>query len=117
LKNGESVLIESDLLDTWTIRLKSYKTGSTPLERMADLETAICFADNFVTSDRPDSRKLVARDASWRDGPPSNKQIQVLRRNGIVAHAELTKGQAAQMISYILGSPFRARDEAISHSL
>jgi ATP-dependent helicase IRC3 len=75
LKNRESLLIESDLLDTWSIRLKSYQTGLTPLARVGDLETAICRADNFVASDRPDSGKLVARDASWREGPPSNKQI------------------------------------------
>jgi len=111
LKNGESLLIESDLLDTWSIRLKSYQRGSTPLERVADLESAICFADNFVSSDRADSEKLVARDASWREGPPSDKQIDLLRRSGIIAPAELTKGQAAQMISYILGSSFRAHAE------
>jgi len=114
LKNRESLLIESDLLGTWSIRLKSYQKGLTPLARVGDLETAICFADNFVASDRADSGKLVARDASWREGPPSNKQIEVLRRNGIIAPAELTKGQAAQMISYILGSPFRARKEAVT---
>jgi len=112
LKDGESLLIESDLLDTWSIRLKSYKTGSTPLERVADLERAICFADNFVASNRPDSKTLVARNAYWREGRPSDKQIDVLRRNGIIAPAELTKGQAAQMIAYILGSSFRAQDEA-----
>jgi superfamily II DNA or RNA helicase len=111
LRNGESLLIESDLLDTWSIHSKSYKTGLTLLERVADLETAICFADNFVVSDRSDSEKLVARDASWREGPPTDKQIDLLRRNGITAPAELTKGQAAQMISYILGSP-RAHAEA-----
>lgn len=114
LKNGESLMIESDLLDTWSIRLKSYQTGLTQLERMADLETAICFADNFVASDRPDSQKLVARDASWREGHPTDKQIEVLCRNGVTVPAELTKGQASQMISYILGSPFRAQDKAVT---
>jgi hypothetical protein len=108
LKDGESLRIESDLLDTWSIGLKSYKTGLTPLERVADLETAICFADNFVASNRPDSKTLVARNAYWREGCPSDKQIDVLRRNGITTLAELTKGQAAQMIAYILGSSFRA---------
>ena len=107
LKDGE-LLIESDLLDTWSIRLKPYQSGLTSLERVADLKTAIRFADNFVARDRPDSQKLVARDASWRGGSPSDKQIEVLRHNGITAPAELTKGQAAQMIAYILGSSFRA---------
>jgi ATP-dependent helicase IRC3 len=112
LKDGESLLIESDLLESWNIRLKSYRTGVTSLERVTDLETAICSADNFVASDRPDSGKLVSRDASWRDGPPSDKQIDLLRRNGITVPAELTKGQAAQMISYILGSRLQAHAKA-----
>ncbi|HET9166925.1 MAG TPA: hypothetical protein VFP11_13080, partial [Candidatus Angelobacter sp.] len=105
------VLIESDLLDTWNIRLKSYQTGLTQLERMADLKTAICFADNFVASHRPDSQKLVARDASWREGHPTDKQIEVLRRNGVTVPVKLTKGQAAQIIAYILGSAVRTQDE------
>jgi superfamily II DNA or RNA helicase len=105
----ESLLVESDLLDTWSIRLKSYRAGLTQLKRVDDLETAICFADDFVASDRPDSEKFVARDASWREGRPSDKQVDVLRRNGITVPAELTKGQAAQMIAYILGSSFRAK--------
>src|SRR5262249_51245238 len=104
LKQGESLLVESDLLDTWSVQLKSPQGGLTPLERIAELEAAICFADNFVASKRPDSEKLVARGASWREGSPSEKQIDVLRRNGITAPAELTKGQASQMISYILSS-------------
>src|SRR5262249_24363142 len=112
LKSGESLLIESDQLDTWSIRLKSYQTGLTSLERKADLKTAIRYADDFVVSNRPDSEQLVVRDASWREGPPSGKQIDLLRRNGITAPAELTKGQAAQMISYILSSPFWAHAEA-----
>src|SRR6185312_3150680 len=57
LKDGESLLVESDLVETWSIHLKSYKTGLTPLERVGDLETAICFADDFVASERPDSLK------------------------------------------------------------
>jgi len=108
LKDGESLLVESDLLDAWSICLKSYKTGLTPLKRVADLETAICLADNFVVSNRSESKSLVARDASWREGRPSDKQIDVLRRNGITTPAELTKGQAAQIIAYISGSRFRA---------
>jgi len=108
LKDGESLVVESDLVDTWNIHLKSYKTGLTALGRVGDLETAICFADDFVASERPDSLKLVARDASWREAHPSDKQIDVLRRNGITTPAELTKGQAAQIIAYISGSRFRA---------
>ena len=110
LKNGESLLVESDLLDTWTVQLKSPTTGLTPLSRIAELESAIDFADNFVTSERPDLEPLVSRNARWREGAPTDKQIEVLRRNGIIAPPKLTRGQAAQMISYILTSSSRTRN-------
>jgi superfamily II DNA or RNA helicase len=114
LSDGESLLVESDLLDTWSVQLKSPRTGSTPLGRIAELESAIHFADNFVSSKRPDSERLVSRDARWRDGVPTDKQIEVLERNGIIVPPELTRGQAAQMIRYVVASsPFRNRRAAL----
>jgi len=109
LSDGESVCVESDLLDTWSVRLKSPRTGSTALDRIADLESAIHFADNFVSSERPDSKRLVSRDARWRGGVPTEKQIGVLERNGIIVPPELTRGQAAQMIRYVVASSSRNR--------
>jgi ATP-dependent helicase IRC3 len=109
LNGGESLLVESDLLDTWSVQLKSPSTRLTPLNRFAELKSAIYFADHFVSSERPDSERLVSRNASWRGGAPTDKQIEVLRRNGIIAPPELTRGQAAQMISYILASSSRTR--------
>jgi superfamily II DNA or RNA helicase len=109
LSDGESLLVESDLLDTWSVQLKSPRTPSTPLGRIAELESAIHFADNFVSSERPDSEQLVSRDARWRDGVPTEKQIGVLKRNGITVPPELSRGQAAQMIRYIIASSSRNR--------
>ena len=62
LSDGESLIVESDLLDTWSVQLKSPRTGSTPLDRIAELESAIHFADNFVSSKRSDSERLVSRE-------------------------------------------------------
>jgi ATP-dependent helicase IRC3 len=112
LKGGESVLVESNLLDTWSVQLKSPSIGLRPLSRVTELESAIYFADNFVSSERPDSERLISRDAPWRDGAPTDKQIEVLGRNGIIAPPELTRGQAAQMISYIVASSSRKRNAA-----
>jgi hypothetical protein len=104
---GESLLVESDLLDTWSVQLKSPSKGLIALNRIADLKSAIHFADNFVAFERPDSERLVSRNASWRDKAPTDKQIEVLKHNGIVAPPELTRGQAAQMIDYILAPSSR----------
>lgn len=107
LEGGESLLVESDLLDAWNVQLKSPKTGVTPLHRLSDLQSAIAFADRFVVSQRPDSKKLVSRGASWRDRRPTDKQVEILGRKGIAVPPELTRGQASQMISYLLASPSR----------
>ncbi len=103
LNNGESLLVESDLLDMWNVQLRSANGEFNRLNRFPDLKPAIGFADDFIVRERPDLKKLVSRTADWRDEQPSQKQIEVLKRNGIATPPELTKGQAAQMISYILG--------------
>lgn len=103
LNDGESLLVESDILDMWNVQLRSASGEFDRLNRFPDLKSAIGFADDFIVRERPDLKKLVSRNADWRDQRPSQKQIEVLKRNGIATPPELTKGQAAQMISYILG--------------
>jgi superfamily II DNA or RNA helicase len=113
LKDGESLIIESDLLDTWSVQLRSSTTGLTPLTRVADLEVAVSFADNFVSSERSDLASLVSRNAFWRDRAPTDKQIEFLKRNRIIVPPELLRGQAAQMISYIMASSSRTRSAGV----
>lgn len=103
LNDGESLLVESDLLDMWNIHLRSAGGELNRLNRFADLKAAIGAADDFIVKERPELKKLVSRTADWRDDAPTEKQIEVLRRNGVATPPELTRGQAAQMISYILG--------------
>jgi len=105
LKDGESLLVESDLLDMWDVQLKSRNRRVTHLQRFSQLGMAISFADRFVITERPDSEAILSRSARWRDARPSDKQIEILKRHGINAPPELTKGQAAQMISYLVASP------------
>jgi superfamily II DNA or RNA helicase len=113
LEGGESLLVESNLLDTWSVQLKSPSEGLTTLSRIPDLESAIHFADNFVAFERPDSERLVSRNASWRHRAPTDKQVEVLKRNGIIAPPELTRGQAAHMIDYILAPSSRLRSSGV----
>ncbi len=54
------------------------------------------------------AERLVSRGAQWRGGAPTDKQIEVLRRSGITAPPEITRGQAAQIISYIIASARKA---------
>jgi ATP-dependent helicase IRC3 len=103
LQGGESVSIESNLLDTWDIRLHQGKTTSL-LAQAEKLTRAVAIADSFVLSDRPEAARLVARQAGWRSEPPTDKQKELLANKGIPVPQGLTKGQAAQMISQVLAS-------------
>ncbi len=106
LVDGESLIIESNLLDTWDVRLSQGK-GTRLIARAESLARAAAIADNFVLTERPDAVKFVQRSASWRSELPTDKQKALLARKGIPVPNGLTKGQAAQMISHVLASSQR----------
>jgi hypothetical protein len=103
LLDGESLAIESNLLDTWDVRL-SRGSGTRLITRAEGLSRAVAIADNFVLAERPDAVKLIKRDLGWRSELPTEKQKELLAKRGISVPEGLTKGQASQMISHILGS-------------
>jgi len=105
LPEGEWILIEPNLLDTWDIRLSLVKPSSTSsLSRATNLAAAVASADRFVAAHRPDARRVVERSAHWRNELPSDKQKQLLALKGIPVPAGLTRGQAAQMISQLVSA-------------
>jgi hypothetical protein len=104
LPEGEALTVESNLLDTWDIHLRS-RDRSRLLATADSLVRAVAIADSFVSTERQDAAKVVARAANWRDGSPSDKQIELLTRQGIPIPQGLTKGQASQIISHLLARP------------
>jgi superfamily II DNA or RNA helicase len=105
LSEGESLLIESNLLDSWDVK-RVTRDGATlaMLKRADSLARAIAVADHFVAVHRPDAARLVERYAHWRNELPTDKQRGLLARKGIPMPKGLTRGQAAQMISFVLAS-------------
>jgi hypothetical protein len=110
LLDGESLFIESNLLDSWDVRLAN-AAGTRLLTRAESLARAVAIADNFVLTERPDAVKVVTRDANWRSELPTDKQKELLTRKGIPVPAGLTKGQASQMISHVLASSKRGSNK------
>jgi hypothetical protein len=104
LPEGEWISIEPNLLDMWDIRLSTVRETKLLLSHAVSLSSAVAAADNFVALHRPDARKLVERSARWRDELPSDKQKEVLARNGIRVPAGLKRGQAAQMIAHLVSA-------------
>jgi superfamily II DNA or RNA helicase len=106
LPDGEVLTIESNLLDSWDTRL-SDSLHSRLLAQADTLTRAVAIADSFVMTDRPDAVKIVKRLADWRSGSPTEKQMEVLVRNGIPTPEGLTKGQASQILSQLFASRYR----------
>jgi superfamily II DNA or RNA helicase len=104
LPEGEWISIETNLLDTWDIRLSTARETTLLLSHAVSLAAAVEAADRFVSLHRPDARRLVERSARWRDELPSDKQKEVLARNGIRVPAGLKRGQAAQMIAHLVSA-------------
>ena len=107
LVEGESLLVEPNLLDSWDIARVTPDDGRTVLNRAESLTSAISIADRFVSQYRPDAARLIERSAPWRAEPPTDKQKEVLARHRIPIPAGLTRGQASQMISLVVTSPRR----------
>jgi hypothetical protein len=103
LPEGEALTIESNLLDTWDVRL-SHSTGTRLLAQPESLTRAAAIADTFVAVERADAVKFVERSAGWRGDSPTEKQLELLLRSGVPVPKGLTKGQASQMISQVFAS-------------
>jgi ATP-dependent helicase IRC3 len=103
LPEGEALTIESNLLDTWDVRL-SHPGGTRLLAQPESLTRAAAIAETFVSVERPDAVKFVERSAGWRGELPTDKQKELLTRSGVPVPQGLTKGQASQMISQVLAS-------------
>jgi len=104
LPEGEWISIEPNLLDAWDVRLSTVSETKLLLNHAPSLDEAVTAADRFVALHRPDARRLVERSARWRDELPSDKQKEVLARNGIRVPAGLKRGQAAQMIAHLVSA-------------
>jgi len=107
LPGSETLTIESNLLDTWDVRLAN-RTGTRLLAETDTLSRAVAIADTFVSGERSDAARFVERSSRWRLEHPTDKQKEFLTRKGIPVPAGITKGQASQMISHLLAfSPRR----------
>ena len=106
LPEGESLTIESNLLDTWDVHVAT-RDQSRRLVQADTLSRALAIADSFVSTDRPTATKFVQRSARWRAENPSDSQKEFLKRKGLLVPEGLTKGQASQMISHVLASSTR----------
>lgn len=102
LPEKESVKIEQNLLDVWTI--KGYIKGKRYKGERDTMSAAFSAADDLIKKVAPEALKLVDRKATWRDEPATPKQLKNIRKfyKGKQIPENLTKGVADGLIKAAL---------------
>lgn len=97
----QALLVRPTLLGDFEIQMIE-GGGERTVGRSADLPGAIQKADRLVHIQRKDALKIVSRSASWRRQTPSEKQLTFLQSKGVPVPANLTRGQASLLVSYLM---------------
>jgi len=93
--------MEMDVLGRFFLTLSSSQMTYPSLPLGSDLGKAFDEADRLIRMTFPDCGPIVQANASWRDKPPSEKQIELLQKMGVEANliaALETMGQARALI-------------------
>lgn len=103
LPDREALVIRENMLDAWEIRFSSAKTEREErlLGTATDLPAAIRKAEAFVRRERGGALRMLDCFAGWREQPPSEAQLETLRRQRIPVPKGLTRGQASWMIGML----------------
>lgn len=105
--------ISSDLLGRYTLTLTSTLMEYPPIPLGEDLSKVFDEADRFVRMTWSDCVQIVRADARWREQPPTDRQLDTLRRMAVpedVIKLCETAGQARALIEqHKLGNGRRKR--------
>ncbi len=95
IKQHEYELIKLETIDGKVIR--------TVLRSNADLASLMLEADSMVIKSVPKyMRDSIKKDAPWRVGKPSDKQVDLLRKLGVAVSPEMSKGEVSDLITSLL---------------
>lgn len=74
------------------------------LKEVSDLKEGIAYGDSVIEKYFPQAVRLVETDRAWREEPPSEKQLSLLRKFRVNENAlqNCTKGQASRLITKLL---------------
>jgi len=97
LSGGEWVALREDNLGQWSTEFLNF-SAPVSAPRQQTLKKAIAWVDHFVAQNRRDVLAFLKVDAGWRRQPPTDKQLELLRRRKIPIVPDLTRGQASWLI-------------------
>lgn len=113
LERDRQARLVTDMLGRMSLQLKSSFMEYPPMPVGTELAKAFDEADKLVRMTWADCVQIVRADARWREQPPTDRQLDTLRRLGVeenfIALCE-TAGQARAMIEqHKLGNARRRR--------
>jgi ATP-dependent helicase IRC3 len=96
------VVIRQEPEETWSVTVLPRR--GTPQQLAAGLDAGYAqgVAEDWVRQVR--AERLTDRSADWRGMPASERQVEALRRRGIVVREDLTRGEASEMLDVALAS-------------
>jgi len=97
----QTLVVRPTLLGDFEIQMVEGAEERT-VGRSATLPGAIEKADQLVHRQRKDALKVVSQSAPWRRQEPTDKQLAFLRSKGVPVPANLTRGQASLLVSYLV---------------
>jgi len=81
------------------------KVDSEPVYMISlneDLASLMLEAEKFVRTHGNGAERTAQKDAAWRADPPTRGQLRFMKKLGVTAPANITKGGASQLITHAI---------------
>ena len=108
----ETLAVEKNLLGQWDVVLTWKEKKADPMSRQPAVTrqrtlgtsyptdpSALVAAELFISRERRNVQRLVARDAGWKERPASDKQLDYLRKLRVPFKLPLSMGEAGNLIN------------------
>lgn len=93
----ERIYIERDALDAWRVSVRGAADHSDfPIAMADDIASAFLKGEKWISMNRHHLVAMKAKDAPWRDRPPTTKQLDALKRMKCPI-VPMTRGQASDL--------------------
>ncbi|MCU0913007.1 MAG: DEAD/DEAH box helicase [Planctomycetes bacterium] len=93
------MVVRQDRLGRWSVRFLAPPAASLDRPPMDTLRGALKEAEAMAEEQDPQCKKLLDTRAAWRNGPATDKQLELLKRMRIPHPPAITKGQAAMILT------------------
>jgi hypothetical protein len=109
--NRETIFLLKQACGHFLVAISDINKEKTLLAQHLPLDYAQGVGEDYVRN--LNASILVNVDAAWRDNPPSDKQISLLKKFNIHYNQNITKGQAANLISIFFAKLDLANDSKL----